>query len=114
MAGRGKFFELLRIFPKFAYPSVTGMDAGLTANNLSERLAGGGFMSYQMIWPRLEQIISGLATDDYIRTAFSPYPDEPKQSWKNDALQDVARLLRDHFGGDLPLRFSSRWIRVRP
>ena len=75
------------------------MNAGLTANNLSERLAGGGFMSYQMIWPRLEPIVAGLATDAYIKTAFSPYPDDPKQSWKNDALQDVARLLRDHFGG---------------
>lgn len=104
MAGRGKYFELLD-FPKFAYPSVVGMDAALTANNLLERLAGGGFMSYQMLWPRLEPIVAGLATDSYIKTAFSPYSDDPKQAWKNVAIQDVARLLRDHFGG------RGRWYR---
>lgn len=104
MARRGKYFELLDL-PKFAYPSVLGMDSALTANNLSERLAGGGFMSYQMIWPRLEPIVAGLATDAYIKSTFSPYPNDPKQNWKNVALQDVARLLRDHFGG------RGRWYR---
>jgi hypothetical protein len=94
MAGRGKYFELLD-FPKFAYPSVVGMDSGQTANNLIERLAGGGFMSYGMIWSRLEPIVGGYATESYITTEFSPH----EEDWKNNALQDVARLLKQHFGG---------------
>jgi hypothetical protein len=100
MAGRGKYFELLD-FPKFAYPSVGGMDAAQTANNLIERLAGKGFMSYAMIWPRLELIVSGRATEAFITSEFSPHAEE----WKNKALQDVARLLKSHFGG------RGRWYR---
>jgi hypothetical protein len=94
MAGRGKYFELLD-FPKFALPSVVGMDAAQTANNLIDRLAGGGFMSYSMIWPRLEPIVSGYATESFITREFCPY----EEDWKNTALQDVARLLMQHFGG---------------
>jgi hypothetical protein len=100
MAGRGKFFELLD-FPKFAYPSVIDIDAGLTANNLIERLVGKGFMSYGMIWSRLGPIVSGHASDSFITSEFSPYDDD----WKNDNLQDVARLLKKHFGG------RGRWYR---
>jgi hypothetical protein len=100
MAGRGKYFELLD-FPKFAFPSVVGMDAAQTAYNLVERLAGGGFMSYSMIWPRLEPIVGGYVTESYITTEFSPYED----NWKNVAIQDVARLLKQHFGG------RGRWYR---
>jgi hypothetical protein len=105
MVGRGKYFELLD-FPKFAYPSVVGMDATLTANNLIDRLAGGSFMSYSMIWPRLEPIIAGYATESFITSAFNRY----EAGWKNGNLQDVARLLRDYFGG------RGRWYRepLRP
>jgi hypothetical protein len=46
MAGRGKYFELLD-FPKFATPSVVGMDAVQTSYNLLDRLGGQGFMSYE-------------------------------------------------------------------
>ena len=94
MVGRGKYFELLD-FPKFAYPSVVGMDAGLTANNLIERLAGKSFMSYSMIWSRLEPIVAGHATESFITSEFTRYEDK----WKNDSLKDVARLLKDYFGG---------------
>jgi hypothetical protein len=100
MVGRGKYFELLD-FPKFAYPSVLGMDSALTANNLIERLAGRSFMSYSMIWSRLEPIVEGHATESFITSEFSRYGD----NWKNDSLRDVARLLKDYFGG------RGRWYR---
>jgi hypothetical protein len=105
MAGRGKYFELLD-FPKFAYPSVVGMDAAQTAGNLIERLAGQGFMSYSMIWPRLEPIVGGYATESFITSEFSPY----EEDWKNNSIQDVVRLLKQHFGG------RGRWYRhpVKP
>lgn len=93
MAGRGKYFELLD-FPKFAYPGVVGMDAGQTSFNLIDRLGGQGFMSYAKIWSRMNMIVSGFASEDYITTEFSPYQDD----WKNNSLQDVARLLSQHFG----------------
>jgi hypothetical protein len=100
MVGRGKYFELLD-FPKFAYPSVLNMDSVLTANNLIDRLAGKSFMSYSMIWPRLESIVAGYAGESFIISEFSRY----EADWKNDNLRDVARLLRAYFGG------RGRWYR---
>lgn len=100
MVGRGKYFELLD-FPKFAYPSVLSMDSVLTANNLIERLAGKSFMSYGMIWPRLETIVAGYASEAFIISEFSRYDAD----WKNENLRDVARLLRGYFGG------RGRWYR---
>jgi hypothetical protein len=91
---RGKCFELLD-FPKFAYPSVVRMDPVQTSYNLIERLSGGGFMSYGQIWPRMSRIVAGSATDKFIETEFSAYADE----WKNNSIQDVARLLRGYFKG---------------
>lgn len=100
MVGRGKYFELLD-FPKFAYPSVLSMDSALTANNLRERLAGKSFMSYSMIWPRLEMVVAGYATESFIISEFSRYEDD----WKNENLREVTRLLRAYFGG------RGRWYR---
>lgn len=94
MAGRGKVFELLD-FPKFAYPSVVGMDAALTSQNLIDRLGSGGFMSYSAIWPRMASIIGGHADEAYIQHEFGFY----EESWKNESIRDAARLLRKHFGG---------------
>jgi hypothetical protein len=94
MAGRGKYFELID-FPKFAYPSVVGMDAVQTSYNLRDRLGGGGFMSYGQIWPRMVPIVSGFATESYIQTQFSAYGDD----FKNKSIQDVVRHLRQYFGG---------------
>lgn len=103
--GRGKYFELLD-FPKFAHPSVVGMDAARTASNLIDRLAGKSFMSYGMIWPRLEPIVAGYATETFITSEFNKY----EADWKNSNLQDVARLLKGFFGG------RGRWYRhpLRP
>lgn len=100
MVGRGKYFELLD-FPKFAYPSVLSMDSVLTANNLIERLAGRSFMSYSMIWPRLESIVTGYASEAFISAEFSRY----EADWKNENLRNVVRLLRAYFGG------RGRWYR---
>jgi hypothetical protein len=103
MAGRGKYFELLD-FPKFAFPSVIGMDAAQTAGNLIDRLAGKSFMSYSMIWSRLEPIVAGHATESFIISGFNRYEDD----WKNESLQGVARLLKAYFGG------RGRWYRHPP
>ncbi len=94
MAGRGKYFELID-FPKFASPSVVGMDPTQTSFNLIERLGGKSFMSYRMIWTRMAPIVGGFATEAFIAREFSPYTDD----WKNNSIHDVVRLLRDHFGG---------------
>lgn len=94
MASRGKVFELLD-FPKFAYPSVFGMDAVLTSTNVLERLGGGGFMSYGPIWSRMQAIIGGHATEQFITDEFAFY----KEPWKNDSLREAVRLLKRHFGG---------------
>jgi hypothetical protein len=94
MAGRGKLFELLDIL-KFAAPSVGSIDAALTALPLRDRLGGGGFMSYGQMWPRMEILVSGLATDQFIETTFASYKDE----WKNNSIREAFRLLRDQFGG---------------
>lgn len=94
MAGRGKIFELLD-FPKFSSPSVLDIDAGQTAISVIDRLFGGGFMSYGALWPKMETIVSGFASETFITAAFNFYEDD----WKNDALQDVARLLKEQFGG---------------
>src|SRR5882724_4217528 len=91
---RAKFFELLD-FPKFAYPSVVGMDAVQTSHNLVERLGGSGFMSYGQIWPRMGAIIGGRASETYISTEFSAYSDD----WKNQSIRDAVRLLNEQFGG---------------
>jgi hypothetical protein len=94
MANRGKTFELLD-FPKFAYPSVLGMDAGLTSQNLIERLGGGGFMSYSSIWPRMAAVVDGSATETFIESEFGFY----KEDWKNESIRDAVRLLKKYFGG---------------
>lgn len=94
MAGRAKYFELLD-FPKFAYPALVGMDAALTANNLVERLGGGGFMLYGMIWPRMNVIVGGRATDQFVSTTFNKYGDD----WKNNSIQEVVNYLSHYFGG---------------
>jgi hypothetical protein len=78
MARQGKFFELLDVV-KFAVPNALTLDASATSYNLAERVAGGGFMSYGALWPRLDVLVRGLATDDYIDTALSFYEDD----WKN-------------------------------
>jgi hypothetical protein len=94
MVDRGKFFELLDI-AKFALPNVLTLQASPTAFNLAERAIGGGFMSYGQIWRRLDVAVRGLATDEFIESAFSAYKDE----WKNKSIQYTYRLLREYFGG---------------
>lgn len=94
MAGRGKFFELLD-FPKFADPSVLNMRADRTALQLRERLDGGGFMSYGAVWPRIGNIVRGVATETYILNTFRAY----RASWKNESIRDVVRLLCKVLGG---------------
>jgi hypothetical protein len=80
---------------KFAVPNALTLDASATSYNLAERVAGGGFMSYGAVWPRLDLLVRGLATDDYIDRELSFYEEE----WKNKSLQEAFRLLREHFGG---------------
>jgi hypothetical protein len=94
MAGRGKFFELLD-FPKFAEPSVLNIRADRTALQVRERLMGGGFMSYGAIWPRVGTVVRGFATETYIINTFRSYRD----SWKNESVRDVVRLLCSVLGG---------------
>src|SRR5579863_8468418 len=94
MTARGKVFELLD-FPKFAVPSVLAMHAAPTAFRLRERLGGGGFMSYGQIWPRCDHIVRGFATEAYILSVFNAYRD----SWKNESVRDVVRLLGRVLGG---------------
>jgi hypothetical protein len=94
MAGHEKYYELLDI-PKFARPNVLTLQALSTASNLAERLIGGGFMSYGQIWPRFDLVFKGLITDEYIKSEFAAY----KDGWKNRAVQDAFRLLRDQFHG---------------
>lgn len=101
MVGRGNFYELLD-FTKFANPSVLRIDSVQTAYNLAERIGGIGFMSYGMIWSRLEPIVNGLATDAFIKSEFSPY----NKDYKNLAIQDVAQLLLKYFGG------KGRWYKL--
>jgi hypothetical protein len=64
-------------------------------------VGGKGFMSYGMIWSRLEPIVAGFASESYIAKEFSRYEDD----WKNNSIQDVVRLLKQHFGG------RGRWYR---
>jgi hypothetical protein len=101
MPRRGKFFELLDVV-KFGVPNALMLDAAATSYNLAERVAGGGFMSYGAMWPRLDLLVRGYATDDFIETAFSFYEDD----WKNKSIQDAFRLLRVYFGG------KGRWYGV--
>jgi hypothetical protein len=94
MASRGKFFELLDVV-KFALPDVLTLNGESTSYNLAERVVSGGFMSYGALWPRIDLLVRGLATDDYIETTFSFYEDD----WKNRSLQEAFLLLRERFGG---------------
>lgn len=94
MAARGKYFELLD-FPKFAEPDILSLQAQPTSLRLVERLAGGGFMSYGQIWPRVGAIVNGLATETWIIQQFKAY----KAAWKNESIRDVARLLAQVMGG---------------
>jgi hypothetical protein len=94
MGKRGKFFELLDVV-KFALPDALTLQASATSYNLTERLAGRGFMSYGALWSRLDMLVKGLATDQFIKGEFSFYGDE----WKNRSLQDAFTLLRKYFGG---------------
>lgn len=101
MASRGKLFELID-FPKFARPNVLKLQPSPTALILTERLGGGGFMSYGQIWPRVGMIVQGQATDKYIADTFSAYEDD----WKNRSIQEAVCLLREYFGG------KGTWYRV--
>lgn len=94
MAARAKYYELLDV-PKFAVPNVLSLQAEPTSFNLAERTIGGGFMSYGQIWPHFDMLVNGLATDTFIDSAFDSY----EADWKNKAIRDAYRLLRDHFGG---------------
>jgi hypothetical protein len=94
MAGRAKLFELLD-FPKFARPTILAIQAQQTAHELNERLDGSGFMSYGQVWPRLDDVIRGLATEAYILQQFNAY----RASWKNETIRNVVRLLCKAFGG---------------
>lgn len=94
MSRRAKLFELLD-FPKFAMPTVVSMDPVQTSFNLRDRLGSASFMSYGSIWNRMEIIVSGLASDGYIQSQFNQYDTD----WKNNSIQDVVRLLRQHFSG---------------
>lgn len=94
MAGRGKYVDLTDI-TKFAFPNVLSLQAAPTAARLLERTVGGGFMSYGQIYPRLQIAVSGYATDAFIETEFRAY----KAEWKNKAIREAFRLLRDVFGG---------------
>jgi hypothetical protein len=94
LAGRRKFFELLD-FPKFGAPSVLNINPPAAAVALIERLVGsGGFMSYGQIWPRVDDVVRGLATDSYILNEFKAY----RADWKNESIRNGVRLLRDYFG----------------
>jgi hypothetical protein len=101
MAGRGKFVELIDI-TKFGLPNVLMLKAELTASNMVERAAGGGFMSYGQMWQHLPLVVRGLASDEFILSAFTAY----KAGWKNAAIQRAFRLLRDYFGG------KGNWYRM--
>jgi hypothetical protein len=80
---------------KFAVPDALNLHAEATSYNLAERLAGGSFMSYNAMWSRLDVLVRGYATDDFIDSAFSFYGDD----WKNQSIQEAYRLLREQFGG---------------
>ena len=101
MASRGKLFELTD-FPKFARPDVLALQPSPTAAILTERIGGGGFMSYGQIWPRMPAIVRGEATEKFVVDAFSAYKDE----WKNKSIQEAVNLLREYFGG------KGTWYRV--
>jgi hypothetical protein len=94
MGPGGKLFELLDL-PKLASPNVLNLNAAQTALNLVERAGASGFMSYASVWSELENIVRGLATDHYIRHQFNIY----SESWKNESLRGVVRLLNDVVGG---------------
>ena len=96
-----KRFELLDC-PKFAYPSLTEIDVLATAANIVERLEGKGFMNYGQIWPLLPNMTAGAIDNAAIMHLLNGYPDE----WKNDNLQEVARLLLGFLGG------KGRWYRA--
>jgi hypothetical protein len=91
---RRKLFQLTDI-PKFASPDLSNLDPGMTAGTLVDRLGAGGFMSYGQIWPRMDPLVRGLASDAFIEAQFASYED----GWKNQSLQDAYRLLRRAFGG---------------
>jgi hypothetical protein len=91
---RRKLFQLTDI-PKFASPGLTVLDPAMTAGTLTDRLGAGGFMSYGQIWPRMDLLVRGLASDSFIEAQFASYEDE----WKNKSVQEAYRLLRKVFGG---------------
>jgi hypothetical protein len=98
---RGKCFELIDVV-KFALPNVLRLEAAATSYNLAERVAGGGFMSYGAMWSRIDVLVSGRASDDFVETTFSFYQDD----WKNEQIREAYRLLRDRFGG------KGRWYGI--
>lgn len=71
------------------------MDSPATAIALIERLAGRSFMSYGQVWPRVDDIVRGLATETYIINEFKAY----RAAWKNESIRNVVRLLHRHLGG---------------
>lgn len=52
-------------------------------------------MSYGQVWPHIDDVVRGLATDAYIVNIFKAY----KAPWKNESIRNVVRLLRRYFGG---------------
>jgi len=94
MSKRGKSFDLLD-FPKFSRPNVFEINTAQTAAEFTERLFGGGFMSYGQIWPKLPLLFKGFASEQEIELWFKSYRDE----WKNESIRDVVRHLRKLFGG---------------
>ena len=52
-------------------------------------------MSYGQIWPRMDDVVRGHATESYVRQQFKAYADD----WKNETIRNVVRMLCKIFGG---------------
>jgi hypothetical protein len=94
MAGRAKYFELLD-FPKFAYPSVVGMDAVQTSFNLIERLGGGGFIDVSERDKGKGRILSPHAIPPDEAISFQEFDDAVRLFVKALALAGVALPTND-------------------
>src|SRR5262249_24097137 len=93
MAGRHKYVQLIDVV-KFALPDVLTIETDPTSHNFAERAAGGGgLLRYDKVLSHIGIIVHGMATDEYVEPTFSTY----KARWKNKAVQDAYRLLRDIF-----------------
>ena len=95
---RKKIFQFLDI-PRFAAPDILNMDAATTGLRIGhERMQGHGYISYESVWSAFPKVIRGYATDDFIEQQFSYYR-KSRDSWKNQELQTIVKLLREAFGG---------------